>query len=186
MYKTSKKKIDVFYSQINEQNIRRFLINNKNIIATKSMTANNVSDDMLNNPITPIFASDQSFSTPSTSTFINSLALHYIKRFRKVSTSGLDLIVEKFVEGERIAIDIQMYWALKELMWPHKQILYVWIQNDIFFNLNLINTSMVMNWFINMKNKNTTIWLSTNALLSNLVVWKIIVVGISLRNKRTR
>ena len=109
LYKIFKKKIDVFYFQINEQNVYRFFINNKNIIVIKNIIANNIFDNILNNFIISTFASNQSFLTSFMFIFINSLVIYYIKRFRKISISSLDLIIEKFVENERIVIDIQIY-----------------------------------------------------------------------------
>ena len=74
------------------------------------MVVNSAFGDMLNNFVIFARAQNQSkFLTSFTLTFMDLFAMYYIKRFRKMLILDSNLIVEKFVENERITIDVQKY-----------------------------------------------------------------------------
>ena len=123
------------------------------------------------------------FEVVSPEASANHIAGSVIPNIRKVYNSDGEYRMRKLRYEESLVVGDDMYWAAETVDWPHRERLFIWIQGPIPVGLPLKSTPMVMDWESTMDSKDRETWPPTNALLSDLVIAKVFMAGISLRDR---
>ena len=107
-----------------------------------------------------------------------------IRNTRNVTNEGL---ASKLTIDEHLIIGDRKYWAWETEVWSHRKKVYIWMQGPIPAELKETHTPLILDWSMSaLESKDAKAWPPAEALLSELLMYKIVEAGISQRERNKR